>query len=193
MAGRNLTAADVRLADTHMEDRVNIHIGSDSYWKVSPGIISRLTPHLTAAETIFGWTVQGSDLDNGSHGASEPSCAMFIALADPLESNSDETDPSDLWCLKAIGIKETPEGLGLDAEATKQFEREIRKQDGRYEVPLLIQEPGLEAHQDNYALAEQRLHMQLRHFRSRPDLLSQYDKTIRDYFDEGHAERVPTQ
>ncbi|XP_077557390.1 uncharacterized protein LOC144172577 [Haemaphysalis longicornis] len=194
MAGRNLTAADGRLTDTHMEDRVSILIGSDSYWKVSSGRISRLTPHLTAAETIFGWTVQGADLDNGSHGASEPSCAMFIAHADPSGSNSDEEmDPSDLWRLEAIGIKETPEGPGLDAEATKQFEREIRKQDGRYEVPLLIQEPGLEAHQDNYALAEQRLRMQLRRFRSRPDLLSQYDKTIRDYFNEGHAERVPTQ
>ncbi|KAH9367699.1 hypothetical protein HPB48_000243 [Haemaphysalis longicornis] len=146
------------------------------------------------AETIFGWTVQGADLDNGSHGASEPSCAMFITHADPSGSNpEEEMDPSDLWRLEAIGIKETAEGPGLDAEATKKFEREIRKQDGRYEVPLLIQEPELEAHHDNYALAEQRLRMQLRRFRNRPDLLSQYDKTIRDYFKEGYAERVPAQ
>ncbi|KAH9378516.1 hypothetical protein HPB48_015058 [Haemaphysalis longicornis] len=56
MAGRNLTAADVQLTDTHMEDRVSILIGSVSYWKVSSGRISRRTPHLTAGETIFGWT-----------------------------------------------------------------------------------------------------------------------------------------
>ncbi|KAH9374389.1 hypothetical protein HPB48_001969 [Haemaphysalis longicornis] len=72
--------------------------------------------------------------------------------------------PSDLWRLKAIGLKETSGGLRLDAEATKQFEQEIRKQDVRYEVPLLIQEPGLEARQDNYALAQQRLRMQLRQY-----------------------------
>ncbi|KAH9374337.1 hypothetical protein HPB48_017546 [Haemaphysalis longicornis] len=87
MAGRNLTAADVRLADTHMEDRVSILIGSDSYWKPkqSSGVLYR-EPHL----------------DNGSYGASEPPCAMFIALADPSESNSDEEmDPSDLWRLEA--------------------------------------------------------------------------------------------
>ncbi|KAH9371706.1 hypothetical protein HPB48_016707 [Haemaphysalis longicornis] len=60
--GRNLTAADVRLADTHLEDRVSILIGSESYWKVSSGRIWRLNPNLTASETSFGWTLQGTGM-----------------------------------------------------------------------------------------------------------------------------------
>lgn len=43
----------------------------------------------------------------------------------------------------------------------------------------MIQEPGLDAHADNYKLAEQRLRLQLRRFRRQPELLSQYDGAIR--------------
>ncbi|XP_037564631.1 uncharacterized protein LOC119444280 [Dermacentor silvarum] len=70
------------------------------------------------------------------------------------------------------------------------FKRHVSKKGGRYEVPLLIREPGLDAGHDNFALARQRLLMQLRRFKQQPDLIVQYEKTIQTYFDECHAERV---
>ncbi|KAH9371357.1 hypothetical protein HPB48_003522 [Haemaphysalis longicornis] len=128
MAGHNLTAADVRLTDTHMEDRVSILIGSDSYWKVSPEEYHALPLTSRQPKKIFGWTVQGADLDNGAHGASEPSCAMFITHADPSGSNpEEEMDPSDLWRLRSHWHQGNGRRAGLDAVATKQFEREIRQ------------------------------------------------------------------
>lgn len=76
--------------------------------------------------------------------------------------------------------------------ALEEFKRHISKKGGRYELPLLIREPGLYAGH-NVSLARQRPLMQLRHFKQQPDLFAQYHKTIHTYFDECHAERVPDQ
>ncbi|KAG0422066.1 hypothetical protein HPB47_002089 [Ixodes persulcatus] len=48
-------ALEVLQADTE----VGVLIGSDVYWKVATGQIRRLSEHLTAVHTIFGWMVQG--------------------------------------------------------------------------------------------------------------------------------------
>ncbi|KAH9371340.1 hypothetical protein HPB48_011680 [Haemaphysalis longicornis] len=92
------------------------------------------------------------------------------------------TKLSSLWRLDAIGIKERPDASVLDRAAVEQFESDVRKNGARYEVPLMIQEPGLDASADNYRLAEQRLRVQMRRIRGELELLSQYDNTIRMYF-----------
>ncbi|KAH9378786.1 hypothetical protein HPB48_009550 [Haemaphysalis longicornis] len=94
-----------------------------------------------------------------------------------------------MWRLEAIVMQGTSENLGFKDPAAHQFEYGTRKASDRYEMPLLIREPGFDVSDENYRLAEQRLFMQFKRFRDQPDLLRQYDKTIRAYFDEGNAER----
>ncbi|KAH6920524.1 hypothetical protein HPB50_028487 [Hyalomma asiaticum] len=92
--------------------------------------------------------------------------------------------------IDALGLQDSPEDSQDDILAYEIFEWHVWKKEQRYEVPLLILEPGLDDSQ-NYALAKQRLLMQLRRFRERSDLLARYNDTIKDYFNESHAERVP--
>ncbi|XP_077531118.1 uncharacterized protein LOC144143199 [Haemaphysalis longicornis] len=108
-----------------------------------------------------------------------------------LDDAAADNELSSLWRLDGIGIKERPDASVLDRAAVEQFESDVRKNGARYEVPLMIQEPGLDASADNYRLAEQRLRVQMRRFRGQPELLSQYDNAIRTYFNDGHAEGVP--
>ncbi|XP_077553530.1 uncharacterized protein LOC144168409 [Haemaphysalis longicornis] len=186
-----LFAADTSPASAYMDDHISILIRSDFYWQVTSGNISRLTPHLTAVETLFGWTLQGahSDVTGGTSGLSS---ALYLALMEPsLDDAAADNELSSLWRLDAIGMKERPDASVLDHAAVEQFESDVRKNGARYEVQLMIQEPGLDASPDNYRLAEQRLRVQMRRFRGQPELLSQYDNAIRTYFNDGHAERVP--
>ncbi|XP_077545161.1 uncharacterized protein LOC144158266 [Haemaphysalis longicornis] len=191
MHDHGLFAADTSPASAYMDDHISILIGSDFYWQVTSGNISRLTPHLTTVETMFGWTLQGAHSDETGW-TSGSSSALFLALMEPsLDDAAADNELSSLWRLDAIGIKETPDASVLDRAAIEQFESDVRKNGARYEVPLVIQEPGLDASADNYRLAEQRLRVQMRRFRGQPELLSQYDNAIRTYFTDGHAERVP--
>ncbi|XP_077536079.1 uncharacterized protein LOC144148418 [Haemaphysalis longicornis] len=191
MHDHGLFAADTSPASAYMDDHISILIGSDFYWKVTSGNISRLTPHLTAVETMFGWTLQGAQSDETGW-TSGSSSALFLALMEPsLDDAAADNELSSLWRLDAIGIKERPDASVLDHAAVEQFESDVRKNGARYEVPLMIQEPGLDASADNYRLAEQRLRVQMRRFRGQPELLSEYDNAIRTYFNDGHAERGP--
>ncbi|XP_077547645.1 uncharacterized protein LOC144159855 [Haemaphysalis longicornis] len=191
MHDHGLFAADTSPASAYMYDHISILIGSDFYWQVTSGNISRLTPHLTAVETMFGWTLQGAHSDETGCTLGLSS-ALFLALMEPsLDDAAADNELSPLWPLDAIGIKERPDASVLDRAPVEQFESNVRKNGSRYEVPLMIQEPGLHASADNYRLPEQRLRVQMRRFRGQPELLSQYDNSIRTSFNDGHAERVP--
>ncbi|XP_037502339.1 uncharacterized protein LOC119376655 [Rhipicephalus sanguineus] len=98
---------------------------------------------------------------------------------------------ANLWCIDSLGVQDSPDGSQSDSNSLELFENDVSKKGERYEVPLLLREPGLETGQSNYDLAKQRLLMQLRRFRQQPDLLVHYDDTIKAYFNESHADRVP--
>ncbi|XP_077528171.1 uncharacterized protein LOC144139787 [Haemaphysalis longicornis] len=190
MAAKCQVAADARLSATFQEHQISVLIGSDAYWKVATGRISRISPSLTAVETVLGWTMQGAQLEGPSPSTAHSS-ALFLSLGEaPPEDAAADVELSSMWRLEAIGIQGSSENSGFNDPAILQFQQGVRKASDRYEVPLLIREPGLDVSDNNYRLAEQRLCMQLKRFRGQPDLLRQYDKTIRTYFDEGHAERV---
>ncbi|GBM36579.1 hypothetical protein AVEN_250779-1 [Araneus ventricosus] len=54
---------NIQLADKSNNDdlKLSILIGSDYYWKVVTGKIRRLSGTLVACQSIFGWTVNGSN------------------------------------------------------------------------------------------------------------------------------------
>ncbi|KAH7944785.1 hypothetical protein HPB49_000629 [Dermacentor silvarum] len=68
MTHRGIVPADARSeATTFREDEISIPIGFDFHWDVVTGHITRLSPQVTAVETRFGRTVQGT-LHNFSQG-----------------------------------------------------------------------------------------------------------------------------
>jgi hypothetical protein len=72
----------------------------------------------------------------------------------------------------------------------EEFASSITFQDGRYKVPL----PWKEFHKplaDNLMLSRRRLEGLLKRLRSTPDVLKQYDSTIKDQLAKGIIEPVP--
>ncbi|XP_064470095.1 uncharacterized protein LOC135384823 [Ornithodoros turicata] len=164
-------------------DNVDILVGADYYWRFVSGKIVRLSEDLTAVDTLFGWTVQGpaniSSLVWVSSVVSLLCCAETGAVLDPTE----------MWRLDALGIT-APASKDTGEADRILFEEDIKFQENRYQVPLMIKEPGLPLEANNKITAERRLNAQLRRFRTAPDVLQQYDQTMREYFTEGHAEPV---
>ncbi|KAH7951754.1 hypothetical protein HPB52_012518 [Rhipicephalus sanguineus] len=60
LCDKNYDAADNFHPYTWNAQEVSVLLGSDVYWKVATGKVNRLTSNLTAVETKFGWTVQGT-------------------------------------------------------------------------------------------------------------------------------------
>ncbi|KAH7943210.1 hypothetical protein HPB52_006522 [Rhipicephalus sanguineus] len=192
MTRQGMLPADARPeATTFREDEISVLIESDIYWDVATGQITRLSPQLTAAETLFGWTIQGT-LSNLAQGSRTRATSLFIAVEEATESDTAlDMRIANLWCIDSLGVQDSPDSSQSDSIALEVFENDVSKKVERYEVPLLLREPGLETGQSNYDLAKQRLLMQLRRFRQQPDLLVGYDDNIKAYFNESHAEQVP--
>ncbi|XP_077531278.1 uncharacterized protein LOC144143391 [Haemaphysalis longicornis] len=115
---------------------------------------------------------------------------MFLSCTSPGRL---DFDASAMWRLDAIGIDNPTHEKSLQDSSMETFERNITRIEGRYQVPLMIQAPGLPPGSDNRQLAEHRLRTQRNRFREQPELLEQYDRAIRAYFDENHAEQVAEQ
>ncbi|KAH7967890.1 hypothetical protein HPB52_003797 [Rhipicephalus sanguineus] len=60
LCGNNYDVADDFYADAWHSQEISVLLGSDVYWKVATGRIDCLTSDLTAVETKFGCTVQGT-------------------------------------------------------------------------------------------------------------------------------------
>ncbi|XP_077548006.1 uncharacterized protein LOC144160659 [Haemaphysalis longicornis] len=154
MAAKCQVAADARLSATFQEHQISVLIGSDAYWKVATGLISRISPSLTAVETVLGWTVQGAQLESPSPSTAHSS-ALFLSLGEaPPEDAAADVELSSMWRLEAIGIQGSSENSGFNDPAILQFQQGVRKASDRYEVPLLIRELGLDVSDNNYRLAE---------------------------------------
>ncbi|XP_064483035.1 uncharacterized protein LOC135395877 [Ornithodoros turicata] len=169
-------------ADTCHTAEIGVLVGADQYWKVVTGHVERLAADLIAVETIFGWIVQ-----NVRGTISSLVSVFFLAHED--QDHFESIDPSEMWRLDALGIADHVAGDD-DSVASLCFSSQVEKRNGRYVVPLMVKGSGLPAEANNRVTAAQRLVAQLRRFRSSPQLLLNYDSVIREYFDEGHAERV---
>ncbi|KAH7977329.1 hypothetical protein HPB49_000681 [Dermacentor silvarum] len=83
MTHHGVVPADARSeAMTFREDEISILIGSDFYWDIVTGHITRLSPQVTAVETRYGWTVQGT-LHNFYQGSTVQSTSLVFGTGEP--------------------------------------------------------------------------------------------------------------
>ncbi|XP_037520499.1 uncharacterized protein LOC119397132 [Rhipicephalus sanguineus] len=140
LSARRYDAADMFDPETWHPEDVSILSGSDAYWKVATGKIDRLNEQLTAVETSFGWTVQGSS----SHYEARATSALFLSAG----GSHQECDESAMWRLDTIGSETRWSSTVKDNPDLDIFEHCLSKQAGRYQVPLMMQEPGIPAVDD---------------------------------------------
>ncbi|XP_042146263.1 uncharacterized protein LOC121835823 [Ixodes scapularis] len=191
LQGQGITLADLPVGDCQRERGVSILIGADYYWRVTTGNVHRVSPSLTAVETIFGWSLQGPLKVNNA--------ANVCATTAVFRVNVDETpgciatELRAFWDLESLGIKDTfqsSEGNEPSKELVTSFNSSLIMTDGRYEtrLPWKTSERQLT---NNKEVASMRLTALLKKLRRDNCLLTQYDKSIREYMSNGFAERVP--
>lgn len=127
MAAKCQVAADARLAATFQEHQGSVLIGSDAHWQVATGQISRISPSLTAAETVLGCTAQGAQLESSSP-ATAYSSALFLSNGEaPSEDTIAQANILSTCRLEAVAIQGTSENLGFTDPTVHQFERGVGK------------------------------------------------------------------
>ncbi|KAH7965378.1 hypothetical protein HPB49_006664 [Dermacentor silvarum] len=89
-------------ATTFREDKISILIGSDLYWEVVTGQITRLSPQVTAVEALFGCTIQGT-LHDLFKGSAVQTTSLFLAVGEPAANDASiDVDISSLWRIDTL-------------------------------------------------------------------------------------------
>ncbi|GBN62327.1 hypothetical protein AVEN_172279-1 [Araneus ventricosus] len=96
-----------------------------------------------------------------------------------LEDSDIGNDIKKFWQLESIGIKDDPSYNEVD-QTSETYEKTVCYKDNRYEVELPWKRDWHELN-DNYSVAEKRLHSLVRRFKENPDLNLQYRETLHDY------------
>ncbi len=186
-AKENQHLASLDLADYSEGDQslgVDILVGSDYYWDLVTGGVSRGSSGPTAIHTKLGWVLSGP-----MHSREADRCSMNLVTTHVLRVDTQQNSSNSLdetlrsfWDLESLGIRE-PEKTMYD-----EFANTITFQDGRYVVAL----PWKEFHgplPDNYQISHKRLRGLLHRLKQTPSILREYDDIIRDQLDKGIVEQ----
>lgn len=141
--------------------------------------------------TIFGWTFQGPTQHDLPYTAA---CLVSILHSyAPVEDDEVREDKlgRQFWELETMGIMGDDQAHHT-SPVLGDFQSTIAKVCGRYQVALPWKFDPKECLGDNRSEALRRLNSLVRRLLKKRDLLERYDKAIRQYLVDGHAEVVPT-
>ena len=167
--------------------QVDMLIGSDYYWDIVTGSVCKIDGGPTAIHTKLGWVLSGPTSARGS-----ARCSVNLTTTHVLRVQAQPQEPKGLdeqlrsfWDLESLGVQ--PEEKTLYDE----FTTHIAFRDCRYQVSL----PWKEFHEplpDNYSLSVKRLRGLLCRLKQDPEILKEYDQTIKDQLEKGIIEVVPS-
>ena len=173
----------LELADPHFltPGPIDILLGGDIYARLmvgDVGVLKRPDGEMLAQLSIFGWVVTGS-------------------IASPcLNVNSDSTlthlVQTDDLLKRFWEIEEIPSATNLSLEEKRceqHFKATTYREDGRYVVSLPFKADCSLGESRSVAL--KRLEQTERRLTRDPGLKESYSAAMKDYFDQGHAEKVP--
>ena len=110
------------------EVQVDVLIGLDSYWKFMKSGIIRNTGGLVAQESVFGWVLSGSLVDDGG----SPSVVSHQLLC---FNEVPEAALHKFWDLESIGISDAPVEA---ADVSAVFKQHIKRVDPMDQVEQLV-------------------------------------------------------
>ena len=159
------------------EVQVDVLIGLDSYWKFMKSGIG-----LVAQESVFGWVLSGSLVDDGE----SPSVVSHQLLC---FNEVPEAALHKFWDLESIGISDAPVEA---AYVSAVFKQQIKYVDGRYEMGFPWTPGMADTLQENEKLARVRLEsLNRRLARDNSDLAGRYDSVLQEMENERIIEEVP--
>ena len=110
------------------EVQVDVLIGLDSYWKFMKSDIVRNTGGPVAQESVFGWVLSGSLVDDG--GSSSVVSHQLLCFNEVPEAALHK-----LWDLESIGISDVPVEA---ADVSAVFKQHIKRVDPMDQVEQLV-------------------------------------------------------
>ena len=154
---------------------VDVLISLDLYWKVMTSDLKVVGNGLVAQRSIFGWILSGT----------VPNSQPCSFVSSSLQLFSSSVAARCLWESEGTAMD-----LGTDVLVWENFENNISRVDGRYQVSLPWKEdrPDL---LDNRRQAGQRLHYLDRKLNADESLKKCYDSVFTQYLDEDIIEFVP--
>lgn len=167
-------------ADQRSRLEVDILIGSDYYWDIITGAVSKTNGGPTAIHTKLGWVLSGPIAVGSLNWISTNLVTTHVlridAQPDPLNDRL-----RAFWVLESLGIQPNVRGMyDISSES-------IKFREGRYELSL----PWKQFHPplaDNYDLSKQKL---LKRLCKDPMLLRDYDHIIQEQIERGIVEDAP--
>ena len=176
----------LRLADNPgigSAGEVEFLIGSDHYWELATGRVSRGSCGPIAVETKLGWVLSGPLSCCSTIETPQKDLTTLLTGVTSQESNLDATLRS-FWELESFGITDT-------CLPQSPFKNNISFVGDRYEVQL----PWKSSHPllpDNFELSKKRLQNLLTRLRRKSNLLVEYDAIISSQLERGIIQPVPS-
>ncbi|XP_077546213.1 uncharacterized protein LOC144158900 [Haemaphysalis longicornis] len=180
--------ADVTVPPAHLaRTGISILVGADYYWTLVSGDMQKLQGALVAVNTEFGWTLQGPIPRSSSTACCSTAAVLRTHVCGETQSLSAEL--RSFWELESMGITEPVAQQNEEDHVVKQFTSSIKLVDGRYEVGLLWKQVNFLL-ANNEAIAKKRLFNLTKKLVNDERMMTEYDESIRQYLQQGFAERV---
>ena len=185
-----LCELDLDLADPPSSgpEAIDILIGSDWYWNIVGGEVIRTQGGPTAVCSKLGWLLSGTvSSDTSLHHVSSNLvlCQGVTVFSPPEPVDHLRTALESFWETETIGIKEPS-----DSEcAGGLFLKDVKFTNNRYEVSLPWNRDRLEV-PDHFDLCKNRLKYLQRRLKSRPTVMLEYHRIIKDQLRNGILEPV---
>ncbi|XP_064469664.1 uncharacterized protein LOC135384387 [Ornithodoros turicata] len=144
---------------------------------------------LVAIETIFGWTFQGPSQVKALVAQQADSLICVLRTNVNCVLLHDE-EIRQMWEIENTGINEGAPPTALRSNVLAEFQRTVKMANDSYEVRLPWNNVDVPLH-GNRAVAERRLNRMLKRLAVNDALVREYDKNIRAYLLNDHAEPVP--
>ncbi|XP_052760015.1 uncharacterized protein LOC128202884 [Mya arenaria] len=190
----------VELADTIPRNcemaNVELLLGNDYYLDIVLSQKLEVTPGLYLLSSKLGWILAGrttsEETDDSvpnmlilTHGSTFTKTNVFQCVDSVLES---KPELEDFWSIEAIGVKDKPD-YSDDDTAMQMFKKNIKFQDGRYQVTWPWKNEIQELPK-NRELAYGRLKSCVKKLKGKPDFLQKYNSVIQDQFQKGIIKKV---
>ena len=183
---------ELELADNFAEtsDAIDLLVGSDYYWAFVTGEVIRTNGGPTAVSSKLGWLLSGPT--DGTHTmATHANLSICEGIQHPISFKQDDALLSSLksfWELESIGTQDTKQPT-LDPPE-EMFLTKLRFSGTQYEVGLPWTRDPFDM-PDHYQMCFNRLMSLQQRLLKEPQIMSEYDQTIREQMNKGIVERVP--
>ncbi|KAH7934170.1 hypothetical protein HPB49_022387 [Dermacentor silvarum] len=119
----------LELADgTQDEAEIGLLLGSDYYWEVTTGSVRRLDSGFVAAETIFGWTLQGTTHTTELTATYVSTVGVLrVAVIDEQDQDDTAAQLKSFWQLEHIGIVDGGEADVENDGVLREFRENVSR------------------------------------------------------------------